>query len=93
MILDTGSLEAEMTDRMWVSVLLFGDQQRLISRVGNVIVLNTDGVNGELERNPQTLPRRAAYGLMVCSLCNNASISKGEDGAWVPVGDPTEVCY
>ena len=39
-----------------------------------------------------TFPARLRRALMVCALCNNASIPFHEDiGEYVPVGDPTEV--
>jgi Ca2+-transporting ATPase len=36
-------------------------------------------------------PAQLLASMLVCCLCNNASVSKVEDGTWKPTGDPTEV--
>eukprot|EP01111_Echinosteliopsis_oligospora_P014583 TRINITY_DN5519_c0_g1_i1.p1 TRINITY_DN5519_c0_g1~~TRINITY_DN5519_c0_g1_i1.p1 ORF type:complete len:699 (-),score=251.22 TRINITY_DN5519_c0_g1_i1:1329-3425(-) len=58
------------------------------------LVVTSEGNN--LDRNPDNIPASLRTALMICALCNNASITKGgedenEANEWSNVGDPTEV--
>ncbi len=44
-----------------------------------------------IAKDATTAPAQLLTSMLVCCLCNNASVSKAEDGTWKPTGDPTEV--
>ncbi|KAJ1555214.1 P-type ATPase [Nowakowskiella sp. JEL0078] len=45
----------------------------------------------EVDKNVEKAPRHLVLGMMIATLCNNASITKDEEGNLKPIGDPTEV--
>lgn len=58
---------------------------------GTVTKPKVDNASTPVAKDIAAAPAQMAASMLVCCLCNNASVSKDETGNWKPTGDPTEV--